>query len=97
MENPKLEADPRTPVESKRTHREENVSVLPEGNEVMIRTIPPDIGRVKLEEVCAERVTSVDTYAVIGLFHSPWVCAPGAWRTVAKAKLLSGWLDQIPR
>lgn len=28
------------------------VSVMPEGNEVLIRTIPPDIGRVKLEEVC---------------------------------------------
>lgn len=26
-------------------------SVLPEGNQVMIRTIPPDIGRVKLENV----------------------------------------------
>jgi hypothetical protein len=24
---------------------------MPEGNEVMIRTIPPDIGRVKLEDV----------------------------------------------
>lgn len=27
------------------------VSVMPEGNQVMIRTIPPDIGRVKLEAV----------------------------------------------
>ena len=26
-------------------------SVMPEGNQVMIRTIPPDIGRVKLEAV----------------------------------------------
>jgi len=31
--------------------RGEEVSVPPEGNQVMIRTIPPDIGRVKLEEV----------------------------------------------
>ena len=31
--------------------RGEEVSVVPEGNQVMIRTIPPDIGRVKLEEV----------------------------------------------
>lgn len=30
--------------------RGEELSVDPEGNEVMIRTIPPDIGRVKLEE-----------------------------------------------
>lgn len=31
--------------------RGEEISVPPEGNQVMIRTIPPDIGRVKLEEV----------------------------------------------
>lgn len=29
----------------------EEISIDPEGNQVMIRTIPPDIGRVKLEEV----------------------------------------------
>jgi SERRATE/Ars2, N-terminal domain len=31
--------------------RGEEVSVAPEGHQVMIRTIPPDIGRVKLETV----------------------------------------------
>ena len=31
------------------------VSVMPEGNQVMIRTIPPDIGRVKLEAVSQSR------------------------------------------
>lgn len=31
--------------------RGEEISIPPEGNQVMIRTIPPDIGRVKLEEV----------------------------------------------
>ncbi|KAI0356500.1 hypothetical protein OH77DRAFT_1423431 [Trametes cingulata] len=31
-------------------NRGEEVEVPPEGNQVMIRTIPPDIGRVKLEE-----------------------------------------------
>lgn len=31
--------------------KDEEASALPEGNQVMIRTIPPDIGRVKLEEV----------------------------------------------
>jgi hypothetical protein len=30
---------------------EEEASVMPDGNEAMIRTIPPDIGRMKLEEV----------------------------------------------
>ncbi|KAI0347426.1 hypothetical protein BDW22DRAFT_1322672 [Trametopsis cervina] len=34
--------------------RGEEVSIPPEGNQVMIRTIPPDIGRVKLEEACAK-------------------------------------------
>jgi hypothetical protein len=33
--------------------RGEEISVPTEGNQVMIRTIPPDIGRVKLEEVRA--------------------------------------------
>lgn len=31
---------------------EEEVTVEAEGNQVLIRTIPPDIGRVKLERVC---------------------------------------------
>ncbi|KAG6915387.1 hypothetical protein DXG01_011759 [Tephrocybe rancida] len=35
----------------KRSNRGEEVSAPPEGNQVMIRTIPPDIGRVKLEEI----------------------------------------------
>lgn len=36
---------------NKGENRGEEYSVMPEGNQVMIRTIPPDIGRVKLEEV----------------------------------------------
>lgn len=35
------------------TNRGEEIAVPPEGNQVMIRTIPPDIGRAKLEEVSA--------------------------------------------
>ncbi|KAF5372018.1 hypothetical protein D9615_008095 [Tricholomella constricta] len=38
----------------KRSNRGEEVSVAPEGNQVMIRTIPPDIGRAKLEEACGK-------------------------------------------
>lgn len=42
----------KTSFDSKRNiNRGEEISVAPEGNQVMIRTIPPDIGRVKLEEV----------------------------------------------
>ncbi|KAF7313404.1 hypothetical protein HMN09_00496300 [Mycena chlorophos] len=33
--------------------RGEELAVMPEGNQVMIRTIPPDIGRVKLEDACS--------------------------------------------
>lgn len=32
--------------------RGEEIAVAPEGNQIMIRTIPPDIGRIKLEEAC---------------------------------------------
>ncbi|KAJ7666549.1 hypothetical protein B0H17DRAFT_1089648 [Mycena rosella] len=39
---------------NKRTDRGDEVSVMPEGNQVMIRTIPPDIGRVKLEDACSK-------------------------------------------
>jgi hypothetical protein len=38
-------------IDKKNINRGEEMSVLPEGNQVMIRTIPPDIGRIKLEEV----------------------------------------------
>ncbi|KAJ7122902.1 hypothetical protein C8R44DRAFT_876099 [Mycena epipterygia] len=39
---------------NKRTDRGDEISVMPEGNQVMIRTIPPDIGRVKLEDACSK-------------------------------------------
>lgn len=37
--------------DNRRNNRGEEISVQPEGNQVMIRTIPPDIGRAKLEDV----------------------------------------------
>lgn len=43
-------------------NRGEEVSIPPEGNQVMIRTIPPDIGRQKLEEVSKR-------YAFFGLCY----------------------------
>ncbi|KDR74495.1 hypothetical protein GALMADRAFT_250472 [Galerina marginata CBS 339.88] len=39
--------------DNRRGNRGEEISVPSEGNQVMIRTIPPDIGRVKLEEACS--------------------------------------------
>lgn len=50
--NGKISQDPK-----RGASRGEEVSVPPEGNQIMIRTIPPDIGRAKLEEVimiCSE-------------------------------------------
>lgn len=38
----------------KKSNRGEEISVPPEDNQVMIRTIPPDIGRLKLEEACGK-------------------------------------------
>jgi len=40
--------------DNRRNARGEEFSVQPDGNQVMIRTIPPDIGRVKLEEACGK-------------------------------------------
>ena len=47
----RAEANGKSSLDNRRNTRGEEVSVPPEGNQVMIRTIPPDIGRVKLEEV----------------------------------------------
>ena len=52
-EGDKLDANGKGVENGKRDNRDrgEEVSVSPEGHQVMIRTIPPDIGRVKLETV----------------------------------------------
>ncbi len=48
----KMDMNGKGVFDGKRALRSDEVSVMPEGNQVMIRTIPPDIGRVKLENVC---------------------------------------------
>jgi len=52
-EGDKLDANGKVVENGKKDSRDrgEEVSVAPEGHQVMIRTIPPDIGRVKLETV----------------------------------------------
>jgi hypothetical protein len=54
-EGPRPEANGKAPSTGYKKQTQENrgeeISVDCEGNQVMIRTIPPDIGRVKLEEV----------------------------------------------
>ncbi|KAJ3975939.1 hypothetical protein EV361DRAFT_886072 [Lentinula raphanica] len=50
--------------ENRRLNLAEEIAVPQEGNQVMIRTIPPDIGRVKLEESC--RVIPGYVYLALG-------------------------------
>ena len=50
-DNARNDTNGRTGGYDRRNNRGEEISVPTEGNQVMIRTIPPDIGRVKLEEV----------------------------------------------
>ncbi|KAJ2923984.1 hypothetical protein H1R20_g13116, partial [Candolleomyces eurysporus] len=52
--NGKGQSSGRKQQQSSGDNRGEEISVPTEGNQVMIRTIPPDIGRVKLEELCAK-------------------------------------------
>lgn len=47
----RLDANGKSSSDKKTINYDEEMSVPPEGNQVMIRTIPPDIGRIKLEEV----------------------------------------------
>lgn len=54
QEPSRAEANGKTVNDNKRNNRGEEIAVAPEGNQVMIRTIPPDIGRVKLEEACSK-------------------------------------------
>lgn len=51
---PRVDANGKASSDNRRQVRGEEISVPPEGNQVMIRTIPPDIGRVKLEEACSK-------------------------------------------
>jgi hypothetical protein len=79
--------------------RGEEISVSPEGNQVMIRTIPPDIGRIKLEEVSILvflRVPRFCEHCLEGLPINSGVCLSGTGRSCTEAQLLSGGLAQIP-
>jgi hypothetical protein len=75
----------RTSKNTRSDNRGEEFAVMPEGNQVMIRTIPPDIGRLKLEEVCfvslARLLNSTDTLPLLptvsGLQGCSWFCVLG--------------------
>jgi hypothetical protein len=80
--------------DAKSTSRNEEISVMPEGNEILIRTLPPDIGRLKLEEVST---SSILPYPVInrckGLLQHTWICTSCLGRSFSKETFLSSWLD----
>ncbi|KAH9951831.1 hypothetical protein B0H21DRAFT_193892 [Amylocystis lapponica] len=50
----RVDANGKVSVDLRRNNRGEEIEVPPEGNQVMIRTIPPDIGRLKLEDACGK-------------------------------------------
>lgn len=67
--------------DNKRSNRGMEISVPPEGNQVMIRTIPPDIGRVKLEEVrvCPFLFWCLTQQLFSGLHKDSRFCVPCSW------------------
>lgn len=94
----KLENGSKTTFDTKTSPRNDEISVMPDGNEILIRTIPPDIGRVKLEEVRARftfHISSRKSTPPSGLLRRSWICAPGFGRPIAKEKLLPCRLDQV--
>ncbi|KAI6128407.1 hypothetical protein EDD16DRAFT_1548420 [Pisolithus croceorrhizus] len=68
-EDAAAEVNGRVFVDNKRGNRGEEISVLPEGNQVMIRTIPPDIGRFKLEEAC----NKIPGYINVNFYRAGWI------------------------
>ena len=92
----KDESNGKPQFETKRALRSDELSIMPEGNEVMIRTIPPDIGRVKLEEVGSlEHIQDCILNVISGLFYSTRFPLSSPWRTLAEKKFLPCRLDQI--
>ncbi|KAI0269296.1 hypothetical protein BC834DRAFT_951531 [Gloeopeniophorella convolvens] len=67
-EGDKIDTNGKTAENGKKGDRDrgEEVSVPPEGHQVMIRTIPPDIGRIKLETVGALETIPGFVYLALG-------------------------------
>lgn len=84
------------PKEGPQGGRDEECSMETEGNQVMVRTLPPDIGRVKLEQVSATlfHVISFLT-SFLGTVSYLWFRVCYIWRTNFQKELLSGSMDQV--
>lgn len=82
--------------DTKNAPRIEEISVMPEGNEILIRTLPPDISRIKLEEVS---MSTILLHPVInrckGLFRHTWICTSSLGGSFSKKTFLSSGLDKI--
>jgi hypothetical protein len=92
----RADANGKASTDTKRIVRGDEISVMPEGNQVMIRTIPPDIGRVKLEEVRYSWFVPLDDpdfYLGVQQIARFYVSSSG--RPFTKAKLLSGRLAEV--
>lgn len=95
--DPKIDSNGKASYDAKTPGKDE-ISVLPEGIQIMIRTIPPDIGRVKLETVSSQGLLSCSRVTlVLGCQRYPWICLSRLGRPNAKTQLLPGWLDQVQR
>jgi hypothetical protein len=94
-EQARADTNGRGSYDKKNTNRGEEMSVPPEGNQVMIRTIPPDIGRVKLEEVGypIESHCSIAYLCPKVPYQNFGLQVCRAWGPSAKAQLLQSWLD----
>lgn len=100
----KQEANGKGPVDlgldPRRAGRGEEVTVPNDGNQVMIRTIPPDIGRLKLEEV-SDILACVFINLLIprcsGHRENPRLRVHRARGSSTKTQLLPSGMDQVPR
>lgn len=76
----KMDSPGKGVFDGRRNLRTDEVSVMPDGIQIMIRTIPPDIGRVKLETVTTSFYSEDVVYAhgYIGYQGCSWIYLPRA-------------------
>jgi len=97
------EPNGKSTIDGKRSNRGEEIAVYPEGNQVMIRTIPPDIGRMKLETVGVRELGTFSNPFSLNLFFfhkgTVWdsrLYLSCPWRSSAEEELLSRWMVEVP-
>ena len=83
----RVETNGKNSSKNERVTRGEEISVPPEGNQVMIRTIPPDIGRVKLEDVSVLKLamSTQSSRCIVRLAVSFLGTCISLWATLCKS------------